>query len=155
MFGIMINDHVWYYNTWSCLLWWNMILFVMIVNDNVCYDDTWFCLLWWYMIIYWVVMILMMFEKSSLQCVKTTIYVSRPWPAIVWTSSPGFHCPMFRFWACPDVQWRVCAREPSPGRRFQTAAEPRLWYFRESDQKTEANSEEDGDRHGRFGLVPQ
>ena len=55
---------------------------------------------------------------------------------------------LFRFWACPDVQRRVRAGEPSPGGGLQTCTEQRLWYFRQLNQETETNPSENGYWYG-------
>ena len=57
-------------------------------------------------------------------------------------------CLISRFWACPDVQrWVRSGKSPS-GCGVQVGSEPRLWYFCQPEQETEADSEEDGHWHG-------
>ncbi len=60
---------------------------------------------------------------------------------------------IFRFRACLDVQWRVCAWESSPGRRLQTASEQGQRHLRQPQQEAEANAEENGHRYGEISKT--
>ncbi len=57
-------------------------------------------------------------------------------------------CHRLRFGTGADVQRRVGAGEPPPGRGLQAAAERRLRHLRQSQQKAAPNAPEDGHRHG-------